>query len=555
MSAANGQDGLPAWPAAEASVVAALLQGAPYTEVAHILSPDHFTRADAGLLYRAIGMVAGAGVPIDGTTVLAQLERTEHLQAVGGIARLGELTRATVVTLQNATTYARMVRDRADARRLREADDDELLSVAERVLTARASLTRSPAPALADDLVLKAFTPSEILAPIAPERYLLPGIPVEAYTLVAGALSSFKTTFLIYLMVWKATGWDLLDLDPDGNGCEIGRCLLLTYEDTDRRIFAKLQHVIQHAHRAIRERDGDHDAQRFIGLASTNIRRVPLAGRAGAGIVRRVDGAIVPNTEFLEPLIAQARAFAPEGALIGLDPLRLSIAGSQNDDDGADVVVHTLNRITIDLPGSGIVACSHATKADAKDPAAGSGYAGAAYATSGSALYSQHARSNFAMARLKASEIRESFDTADVTAAEAERQLVVKLTHGRLSHGTERGDAYLVMRDGILARVEPRGVRTATEVIASAAASIVPSVDRLKAAGIRLSAATLESDGPLVQALGSVGKVRKAVTLLLQAGHLESTGKTRDRDMVVTPSGRALVAVENHRESPNRGEP
>jgi hypothetical protein len=404
---------------------------------------------------------------------------------------------------------------------------------------------------------LKAFTPNEVLAPIAPERYLLPGVPAEAYTLVAGALSSFKTTFLIYLIVWKATGWDLLDLDPDGNGIELGKCVLLTYEDTDRRIFAKLQHVIQHAYRMIRERDGETDARRFIERASANIRRIPLAGRVRAGIVRRVDGTIVPNTEFLDPLIVHTRAFAPDGALIGLDPLRLSIAGSQNDDDGADVVVTTLNGITLDLPGSGIVACSHATKADAKDPAAG-GYAGASYATSGSALYSQHARSNFAMARLKATEIRDLFDPNEVTPAEAERQLVVKVAHGRLSHGTERGDVYLLMRLGILARVEPRAARSATEVIASAAASIIPAIDRLKAAGIRLSTRTLEADGPLIQAVGSVGKVRVAVRLLLDNHHLESTGTTRDRDLVITEKGRAFIqaaTVANHRESSNRGVP
>ena len=558
-AAANGHD---SWPASEAEITGELLSGAAlYADVAGIVSPEHFTCAPLALTYRTIGTLASAGAAVDPVTVAARLEENGHLQAVGGLATLSELMRNTVG--RNAPDHARIVRDRADRARLRKllqkSDDDDLLEAVERVMKPREQLAGPEPSAALAHVELKAFTASEILAPIAPERSLLPGIPAEAYTLVAGALSSYKTTLLIYLAIWKATGWDLLDLDPEGPGCEIGKCVLATYEDTDRRILAKLQHVIQHAHRTIRERDGERDAQRFIDRAATNIRRIPLAGNAAAGIVRRVEGAIVPNTDFIAPLIAHVRAFAPDGALIGIDPLRLAIAGSQNDDDGADVVVHVLNGLASAIPGSGIIACSHATKATAQtQDGATTGYAGAAYATSGSALFSQHARSNFAMARLKAAEIRELFDPADVTPAQAERQLVVKLTHGRLSHGTERGDAYLLMRDGILERVEPRGARTATEVITSAAASVIPTVDRLKATGIRLSTRTLESDGPLVQALGSVGKVRVAVRLLLDNHHLESTGTTRDRDLIITDKGRAFLqsaGIANHRESSNGGGP
>jgi hypothetical protein len=536
----------------EEAVIGALFIGAAWAEVAGIVHADDYSPPHR-MIVAAFAAVAADGKPHDPVTVAQQLEQMDHLQAAGGLAYLLKLANETL-TAKNVVAHARAVREQAIKRRLpashRDADGIEQLR---RDLAELQALKEPPAPALAVEL--RAFGSTEILGPIEPEQYLLPGIPAEAYTLIAGALSSYKTTLLAYLAVWRATGWDLLDLDPAGNGCDIGKCVVASYEDTDKRVFAKLQCVIQHAHRRIRERDGERDALRFVERASANIRRIPLAGRAGAGIVRRVEGAIVPNTEFLESLIAQVQAFAPEGALIGIDPLRLAIAGSQNDDDGADVVVHSMNYLATAIPGSGLIVCSHATKATAQAQEPASGYASASYGTAGSALYSQHARSNFLMARLKASEIRDLFDPADVTAAEAERQLVVKLTHGRLSHGTERGATYLVMRDGILARAEPRAAKSATEVITGAAALIIPAIDRLKPTGLRLSVATLESDGPLVKAVGSVGKVRKAVALLLQAGYLESTGKTRDRDLIVTETGRALIPVANHRESSNGGEP
>lgn len=402
-------------------------------------------------------------------------------------------------------------------------------------------------------IVLRSFTSAEILAPIAPEQFLLPGVPAEAYTLIAGALSSYKTTLLIYLLVWKATGWDVLGLDERGQGCDIGRCVLATYEDTDKRVFAKLQRVIQHGHRWICEQYSRGDADEFIERAVANIRRLPLAGKSDQGIVRRIAGVIVRNTEFVESFLAAAREFAPQGATMGIDPLRLAISGSQNDDDGADTVVHTMNGMATAIPGSGLIACSHTTKAGAQDPAAG--YAGAAYATSGSALYSQHARSNFLMTRLKDTEMRELFDPAQITAREIEKQLVVRLTHGRLSHGTEQSEVYLIMREGTLQRISPKiAPQTAAEVMQAAAVPIITAINRIKEAGMRVSADALAKDGLLAKAVGGRDKTRDVLTLLCQNGYVEATGKTRDRDYSVTTKGLAILAEEsreNPRESQN----
>src|SRR5258706_16370637 len=70
---------------------------------------------------------------------------------------------------------------------------------------------------------LLALDYAQIMKPIPPERDMVPGmVPREAFTLIAGALSSYKSTLLIYLIVWRATGFDLLDMDPGGSGIDIG---------------------------------------------------------------------------------------------------------------------------------------------------------------------------------------------------------------------------------------------------------------------------------------------------------------------------------------------
>jgi AAA domain len=405
-------------------------------------------------------------------------------------------------------------------------------------------LDREPPPP--PDLL--SFTPEQILGPIEPERYALPGVPLEAYTLIAGALSSFKTSLLLYLLTWKASGWDLLELDAKGTGVDIGKALLLTYEDTDRRILAKLQRVIQQGHEIIKRRFSERDAQEFAARAAANLRRLSLTGNVNAGLVHRVAGMIVPNEAFVTGLIAAVQQLAPEGgAVIGLDPLRLAIAGSQSDDDGADIVVHTLNRIAAQT-GSALVVCSHSTKAGAQEP--GSGYAASSYATAGSALYSQHARSNFHMARLSQEETLKLFDRTDVTEEQARGERVVRLAHGRDSHGPEREGMYLLMGAGVLTPVEPGAAKGTPEILRAAAPHLIAAIDRMKADSVRATAKALEADQILRKTL-SRDEVRTALQLLLENGHLEATGGTSNRDITVTPTGRNLVKPpDDNRESP-----
>ncbi len=394
---------------------------------------------------------------------------------------------------------------------------------------------------------LRQFTVAEIRSEIEPEQLLLPGVPAEAYTLIAGALSSYKTTLLMYLLIWKATGFDLLDLDPNGSGVELGKSVFLTYEDTLKRVKKKFQTIMQHSERRVLQQHGQREADRFVELAAAHFAILPLAGGIGYGIVRRFDtGIILPNHEFLEAFYMQLRQFSPEGATVGLDPLRLSIVGSQNDDDGADVVVHTLNQMATAVAGSGIIAASHTTKSGAKEQTAG--YAAAAYATSGSALYSQHARSNFHLGRLPSAEIRTLFAPVDVTAAQADKEMVSRLTHGRLSHGTEQDDRYLLMDGGALVAVRPQTTKGPKEQMHADARHVIAAIDRIKTDDMRVSMVALESDDVLLREIGSRAEIRTAVTLLTENSYVEQTGTTRNRDIVVTPAGRALVSGENRRE-------
>ena len=137
------------WPAAEAAVLGALLIGAPFAEVARIIGPEHFTRSDAALIFRAIAALAGARTATDAVTVADLLEQTGHLQAAGGLAALSELARTTP-TRENVSVYALAVRKDADCRRLRklvqECDGVELLDGVQGVLSARAALVAPSQP-------------------------------------------------------------------------------------------------------------------------------------------------------------------------------------------------------------------------------------------------------------------------------------------------------------------------------------------------------------------------------------------------------------------------
>jgi AAA domain len=404
-------------------------------------------------------------------------------------------------------------------------------------------INRRPQAPTFEPLELLGFTLEDLRKAVREERYLLPGlVPTDAYTLIAGALSSYKTMLMLNMLIWRATGFDLLGLHSGeiearaSKFGEPGPCVLCSYEDTDWRIFARLQRILLGGEQTIRETHGAAWANEFLELATKHIKRIPLSGKLGKTLVTRLDGYIVPNYAFLDQFTTQVRALTAEGVLIGLDPLRLAIAGSQNDDDGADVTVQVLNGLSVINPGSGVLVVAHTNKAVAKE-GAGNGYADAAYATSGSALYSQHARSNLLLARMKPDDIQRMFG---LPPDECKQQTVAKLTHGRLSHGAESIDMYVRMDSGLLVPIAPRSATiSARQKLDRAIPLIAAAFERLARSAVRVTTNALADDGEVSAALGGRKAVQDAVRLLTENDYLEFTGTTKNRTGSLTEKCRA----------------
>ncbi len=380
------------------------------------------------------------------------------------------------------------------------------------------------------ELCLSRFERDQVLMPVEPERFLLPGlIPVESYSLIAGALSSFKTTFLHHLLLTRATGFDALGL-CENTLVEPGPCVLLNYEDSDQRISRRIKLLIQDQFRSIQYAQGNDSANRFLELIEENLSSVTLTGQHNAGIVRKNDRfTIVPNDELIEELLNKIVAIADRSVLIGLDPLRLAITGSQNDDDGADVVVHALNMIATSLPDSALVATSHTTKTQAKSGASSSSRMDAAYATSGSALFSQHARSNFHLGRISKSEIERNFFGGDVTQEDVELETITRLTHGRLSNGPESGTRFFQMRGGVLRPVSYLSRGQVSEAIAEDhKETLLTEIYKQNQIGIYPSKSALEEDEQLADQIGR-NNLRKLILTALERQWITNVSTTKNR--------------------------
>ena len=393
---------------------------------------------------------------------------------------------------------------------------------------------------------LQEFTEAELLGPIAPVRYLIDGrVPTEAYTLIAGGLSSAKTTLLHLFCLQRATGVNFVDAGALEFGMteDVGPVALISYEDSDAHILRRFQTQVQYQHKRIAEVHGRQSAERYVQRVVRNVRRVTLTGRAGTGLVARAERAVVWNTALLDELLRHVRGFASEGVMIGLDPLRLAIVGSQNDDEGAEVVVSVLNHLATALPHSALVIPSHTTKAQARGESNG-GWADAAYATSGSALYSQHARSNFHMTRLQAQKVRELFPHEQLTDEEVAQQRIVQLTHGRLSHGAESRELHFVMRAGVLVPLlDDRRQESAMQALIRALPVVDAAIREIEREGGKASAMLLESDKRLRNKF-SRDQVRTVLAGLDAQGWVTKVGRTRNTRLCVTEAGRAVISRE-----------
>jgi hypothetical protein len=176
-----------------------------------------------------------------------------------------------------------------------------------------------------DPIQLLCFDLDAALEPILPESNLVVGVPREAYTLIAGALSSYKSTLLLYMMILRATGYDFLNLDRSMIASNIGPAVLIFYEDTDKRVLAKFYRILQSGHEGIQAVHGPKAARQFLEMAAKNIRRIPFTGCFRKTLVARIAGAVFPNEPMIEELLIRIREFAKEDVLIGLTDEEIAV--------------------------------------------------------------------------------------------------------------------------------------------------------------------------------------------------------------------------------------
>ncbi len=106
---------------AEQSLLGAmLLSRGAIADVVETVTADHFYRPVHTHLYEAIHSLYAAGDPADPVTVSEVLERSGHLEAVGGLEGLLSLQLETPAT-SNAGSYAKIVRENFILRKLIEA--------------------------------------------------------------------------------------------------------------------------------------------------------------------------------------------------------------------------------------------------------------------------------------------------------------------------------------------------------------------------------------------------------------------------------------------------
>ncbi|CUT17902.1 MULTISPECIES: replicative DNA helicase [Candidatus Ichthyocystis] len=103
---------------AEQAVLGGLmLDSSVWDKVVDVLSESDFYRDDHRLIFSHIMKMIDLSRPIDLVTVSESLERSDHLEHVGGVAYLAAVTKNTP-SAANIRHYAEIVRDRAILRRL-----------------------------------------------------------------------------------------------------------------------------------------------------------------------------------------------------------------------------------------------------------------------------------------------------------------------------------------------------------------------------------------------------------------------------------------------------
>ncbi|MBT9259475.1 MAG: replicative DNA helicase [Clostridiales bacterium] len=210
---------------AERAVLGALLLSTEQvTLVGAILRPEDFFLDGHRHIYGAILDLYEAGTPIDLITVGEELKRKGVLQAAGGFAYLADLAKE-VPTVQLASHYARIVKERSIARRLHQwglkmqtlvrtgTPADEILQETERTLSAiQADYHQPDRPHLAADVLLgeillplkRGERPRPLFSPFPSLNRLLGGFYGGQLIIIGARPSHGKTTLALHLALFLA---------------------------------------------------------------------------------------------------------------------------------------------------------------------------------------------------------------------------------------------------------------------------------------------------------------------------------------------------------------
>lgn len=233
--------------AEQAVLGALLLDSKSWDEVANLLRPDDFYRADHRILFAAISALAGEGEPCDAVLASEWLERTGQIGDTGGLAYFGKLVRDTP-TAANIQAYAKVVRERSILRAAIAIGPDVQRAIAEgasptEILeSTRSTLERLqstlPEARQAEPLDTQPVSTWSSKPSPAPRDWILEGlIPARRVTsfLADGGLG--KTTIAVQIGVHVAMNRSLYGLEVSG-GPVLGIFCEDEQDELHRRVLA-----------------------------------------------------------------------------------------------------------------------------------------------------------------------------------------------------------------------------------------------------------------------------------------------------------------------------
>ncbi len=235
---------------AEASVLGGVLLRPETLEQLFALQVSHFYDLRHQVVFSAMRSLAANGTPIDATTLEVEIARGGKLEAIGGVAFLGELA-IHVPTPDNVAAYAKEVqiawRNREALIRLEQARDGILrgtLPAAEALEETAGDLARFNESAPAPDAARRpkwCRGLGALLGDSEPddddrEDWIVRDlIPRSAPTLFAGPAKAGKTTCSIDMAISIALGVDWIGFEYCGRpGGE--RVMVICTEDGERRL-------------------------------------------------------------------------------------------------------------------------------------------------------------------------------------------------------------------------------------------------------------------------------------------------------------------------------